>query len=225
MLIRNSLWNVTGSALPAIAALASVPLLIGALGVRDFGIVTLVSSVIGYFAILDMNLNAGAIKYLAQNHAAGDRRRFAETFWFGVMFYGGLGVIGALLIHGAGEWIVSTVFDLPRETQAASVLALEIGALGFALGQMQSYLLVVPQALQRYDRSAQSEAFFGVLVNVATVAAALAGGGVAGVIAARVLVSGLNVLYLIVLIRSLKLGIGLAWPRRCVRNELTRFSA
>ena len=225
MLIRNSLWNVTGSALPAIAALASVPLLIGALGVRDFGIVTLVSSVIGYFAILDMNLNAGAIKYLAQNHAAGDRRRFAETFWFGAMFYGGLGLVGAVLIHGAGGWIVSAVFDLPRETQSASVLALEIGALGFALGQMQGYLLVVPQALQRYDRSAQSEAIFGVLVNVATVAAALAGGGVPGVIAARVLVSGLNVLYLIVLIRSLKLGLGLAWPGPNVRNELTRFSA
>lgn len=225
MLIRNSLWNVTGSALPAIAALASVPLLIHALGVEGFGIVTLVSSVIGYFAILDINLSAGAIKYLAESHTAGDQRRFAETFWFGAMFYGVLGVLGGLAIFTLGAWLVDGIFNLPAHTHATTVLALQIGAVGFALNQMQSYLLVVPQSLQRYDRSAQSEAFFGVLVNVASVAAAVTVGTIAGVIAARVAVSLLNVIYLIFLIRSLKLGIRPAWPGKEVRGALTRFSA
>ena len=91
---------------------------------------------------------------------------------------------------------------------------LQIGALGFFLSQMQNYLIVVPQSLQRYDRSAQSEAIFGVLVNLASIAAALAGGGVPGVIAARVLVSLANVLYLIYLIGTLKVNVAPAWPRR-----------
>ncbi len=225
MFIRNSLWNVTGSALPAIAALASVPLLISALGVEGFGIVTLVNSMIGYFGVLDINLSAGAIKYLAESHAAGEQRRFAETFWFGALFYGGLGLLGGLAIFMTGRWLVNGIFNLPEQCHATTVLALQVGAAGFALNQMQSYLLVVPQSLQRYDRSAQSEAFFGVLVNVASVVAALSDGSVAAVIAARVGVSLLNVIYLAYLIRSLKLDICLAWPGTDVRRALTRFSA
>ncbi len=225
MLLRNSLWNVTGSALPAIASLASVPLLIGALGVEGYGIVTIVSAVIGYFAVLDINLSAGAIKYLAENHASGDHRRFAETFWFGVFFYGLLGLVGAFSIFICADWLVSRFFDLTPEVHESTVLALQIGAAGFALSQAQNYLLVVPQALQRYDRSAQSEAFFGVLVNVVSVIAALADGGVAGVIAARVAVSALNVLYLTFLIHRLGINIRFRWPRKSVCKALTSFSA
>ncbi len=225
MLLRNSLWNITGSAIPALAALATVPLLIGALGVEGYGIVTIVSSVIGYFAVLDINMSSGAIKYLAENHAAGDRERFSETFWFGASFYGLLGLVGALLIFFGADWLVQRLFDLPDTTRESTSLALKIGAVGFALTQAQHYLIVVPQALQRYDRSAQTEAFFGVFVNVASVIIALAGGGIAGVIAVRVLVSALNVMYLIVLIRGLNLHITLRWPRKELRDGLMSFSA
>jgi O-antigen/teichoic acid export membrane protein len=225
MLLRNSLWNVSGSALPAIAALISVPLMIKALGLEGYGIVTIVSSVIGYFAVLDVNLSAGAIKYLAENHASGDRERFSETFWFGAMFYGCLGLFGAVLIYFGAGWLVQHLFDLPAATQDAAILALHIGAVGFALSQAQSYLIVVPQSLQRYDRSAQSEAFFGIVVNVASVVAAMSGGGVAGVIGVRVGISALNVCYLIFLVRGLDLNLELRWPRKDVRRALTSFSA
>jgi O-antigen/teichoic acid export membrane protein len=225
MLLRNSLWNLSGSALPSIAALVTLPLLIGALGVEGFGIVTLIGSVIGYFAILDINLNAGAIKYLAEYHASGDRKRFAETFWFGIMFYGLLGLAGAAIIYFGAELLVGRFFEVSTAVYDDTVLAFQIGALGFALSQTQNYLITVPQALQRYDRSAQSEAFFGILVNVASVGAAFAGWGISGVIAIRVAVSALNVAYLAWLIKRFDLSMGFRWPRKDVRAALTSFSA
>ncbi len=225
MLLRNSLWNLSGSALPAVAALVTLPLLIGALGVEGFGIVTLIGSVIGYFAILDVNLSAGSIKYLAEYHASGDRKRFAETFWFGIMFYGALGLAGATVIYFAADVLVERFFEVSSAVYTDTVLAFKIGALGFLLTQIQNYLLTVPQALQRYDRSAQSEAFFGILVNVASVAAAFAGWGISGVIATRVAISALNVLYLTWLIQRFDLSMGFCWPRKDVRSSLTSFSA
>ena len=225
MLLRNSLWNLSGSALPMVVALATVPLLIGALGVEGFGIVTMVSSVIGYFGVLDINLSSGAIKYLAEHHASGDRRRFSETFWFGAMFYGALGLLGATAIFFASEMLVGRFFEVSDAMRDATVTAFQLGALGFALTQTQNYLLVVPQALQRYDRSAQSEAFFGIVVNLASVAAALAGTGIVGVIVARLCVSAANALYLVWMIRSFRLGLGPCWPRQDVRGALTSFSA
>jgi O-antigen/teichoic acid export membrane protein len=225
MLLRNSLWNVSGLAIPMVVALATVPLLIGSLGVEGFGIVTLVGSVIGYFSVLDINLSAGSIKYLAEHHAANDRERFAETFWFGIMFYGVLGLLGATVIFFAADLLVARFFQVSPAMHEATVSAFQIAGIGFALTQAQNYLLVVPQALQRYDRSAQSEAFFGIIVNLASVAAAFAGTGVVGVIVARILVSAVNVLYLIALIRDLDLKLGMRWPRKEVRAALTSFSA
>lgn len=225
MLLRNSIWNLGGSAIPSIAALVTLPILIGALGVEGFGIVTLIGSVIGYFAVLDINLTQGAIKYLAESHAAGDRERFAETFWFGAMFYGMLGAVGAIAIYLSSGWLVGHFFEVSEGMRAATVAAFQVGAVGFALTQVQNYLLGVPQALQRYDRSAQSEAMFGVLVNVASALAALAGAGVTGVIVVRIAISFLNVLYLAWLIRGFRLGLGFRWPRREVRGALTSFSA
>ena len=225
MLLRNSLWNLSGSAIPMVVALATIPILIGALGVEGFGIVTLVGSIIGYFGVLDINLQAGSIKYLAEHHAAGDRERFAETFWFGAMFYGVLGVLGALAVFFSAEMLVARFFEVSPALRDATVLAFQIAGLGFLMTQAQNYLLVVPQSLQRYDRSAQSEALFGVLVNLASVAAALAGAGIVGVISARVGIAALNILWLAWLIRGFRLGLAPRWPRADVRRALTSFSA
>ena len=225
MLLRNSLWNLSGSALPAVAALVTVPLLIAGLGVEGFGIVTLVTSVIGYFGILDINLNAGSIKFLAQHHAAGDRERFAETFWFGIFFYGLLGAVGAGIIYFSAGFLTDRFFDVSPELRDDTILGFHIAALGFALTQAQNYLITVPQALQRYDKSAQSEAFFGVVANVASAAAAMAGAGIAGVIAIRVALAACNVLYLCFLIRTFSLGLGFRAPRKDVRSALMSFSA
>lgn len=225
MLLRNSLWNLSGSAVPMVVALATVPLLIGALGVEGFGIVTLVGSVTGYFGVLDINLSAGSIKYLAEHHAAKDRERFSETFWFGCMFYGLLGLLGAGALYLAADGPLLSFFKVSAPMREDTITAFEIAALGFAITQIQAYMLVVPQALQRYDRSAQSEAFFGVAVNLASVAAAWLDTGVIGVIAARVGVSVLNLLWLFWVIRQFDLGLAPRWPRKDVRAALTSFSA
>ncbi|MFM8463010.1 MAG: oligosaccharide flippase family protein, partial [Burkholderiaceae bacterium] len=98
MLLRNSLWHLSGSALPALVALATVPLMIRGLGLEGFGVVMLITSVVGYFGVLDVNLAAGSIEFLAEHHARGDRRRFTETFWFGVGFYLLLGSAVSMLL-------------------------------------------------------------------------------------------------------------------------------
>lgn len=225
MLLRNSLWNLAGSALPAIVALATVPLLIHGLGLEGFGIVTLIGSVIGYFGVLDINLSAGSIKYLAQFHAQNERTQFAETFWFGCLFYGLLGAVGALVLYVGAGFLTERFFTVSAALRAETLLAFQLAAFGFAMSQIQNYLLVIPQALQRYDRSAQAEAFFGVLVNILSAAVAINGGGIAGVIAARVAIATINNLWLVWLLHTLDVPLKPVWPRRTIRHTLTSFSA
>jgi O-antigen/teichoic acid export membrane protein len=225
MLLRNSLWHLSGVAIPALVALATVPMLIAGLGLEGFGIITLITSVVGYFGILDFNLSAGTLKYLAQYHAQKDEARFTETFWFGALFYGLLGIIGALLLSLIGRSVLTHYFNISTSLLDETVIALKIAALGFALSQWQNYLVSVPQALQRYDRSAQGEAVFGVLVNIVSAYVALTGGGIAGVMTARVIISALNILWLTWLLKQLCVITRPVWPRRDIRIQLTHFSA
>jgi len=225
MLLRNSLWNLSGSAIPAVVALATVPLLIGGLGLEGFGIVTLISSIVGYFGVFDINLSAGSIRYLAHYHAQKDHERFSETFWFGFIFYTVLGLTGCVLLYAFASPLLNFFFKTSVVATEQTLQALQLAGLGFLIAQWQNYLMIVPQALQRYDRAAQGEAFFGVLVNIVSAAIAVAGGGVAGVIGARIAVSALHSLWLVWLVSRLELKLTPAWPRRSVASDLSRFSA
>ena len=135
MLLRNSLWHLSGIAIPALVALATVPFLISGLGLEGFGIITLITSVVGYFGILDLNLSAGTIKYLAQYHAQKDQTRFAETFWFGAFFYGFIGLIGGALLALIGAGVLIHYFSISSTLLTETLLTLKIAAVGFALNQ------------------------------------------------------------------------------------------
>jgi O-antigen/teichoic acid export membrane protein len=225
MLLRNSLWHLSGSALPALVALATVPMLIHGLGLEGFGVVTLITSVVGYFGVLDVNLSAGSIKFLAEHHARNDSRRFAETFWFGVGFYLLLGSLVGLSLLLFADTVLDRFFKVSAEAHADALLGLQIAAVGFLLVQLQNYLMVVPQALQRFDRSASGEAFFGVVVNLVSALVALHGGGISGVLGSRVLVSLLNLLWLVWLLQRLAIPLSPVLPRAEVCRSLAHFSA
>jgi len=63
------------------------------------------------------------------------------------------------------------------------------------------------------------------LVNLLSAAVAIAGGGIAGVIAARVAVSAINTVWLVWLISHLGLPLQPRWPGIDIRKALTGFSA
>lgn len=224
MLLRNSLWNLAGAALPALVALATVPLLISGLGLEGFGIVTVIGAIVGYAGLFDFSLSAGAIKYLAEHHARNDSRRFAETFWFGLIFYTVLGLAGGALLLAFATPLLAGFFEVSALLRDDALLALRVAAIGFALTQLQNYLLVVPQALQRYDRSAGSEAVFGIAGNLASAAVAMQGGGIVGVVLARVAVSCANLLWLAHMLNHLGVSLAPALPSRTSGAMLARFS-
>jgi O-antigen/teichoic acid export membrane protein len=225
MLLRNSLWHLSGNAIPALVALATVPFLIRGLGLEGFGIVTLISSVVGYFGVLDINLSAGSIRYLSHYHAQNDRERFAETFWFGFIFYTLLGLAGCTLLFAFAQPLLTLFFKASDIATEQTLQALQLAGLGFLVSQWQNYLMIVPQALQRYDRAAQGEAFFGVMVNIVSATVAMTGSGIAYVIGARIAVSALHSLWLVWLLSNWQLELRPVWPRRSIATDLTGFSA
>ena len=224
-LVRNAWSNLLGAAIPALVMLATVPLVVKGLGQASYGVYALVTAIVGYFAVIDINVTAGSVKYIAEHHARGDQDKVVETMSFGLAAYAAIGLLGALGLFLSARWLVSGVFSLPPALVPEAVPTLQLAALGFLVGQLQVYLNSVPQSLMRYDMSARFEMLFGTLVPLATVAVLLLGYGLFEVVLLRVVAGGVHGLVLWRAILGLVPGFRWRWPRARIRGELLGFSA
>lgn len=223
-LIRNSLANFGGAALPALVTLATVPIIVSQLGEAEYGVLALIVAIVGYFAIIDVNVTAGSVKYLAEFHARGEKERISQVVSLGLLVYLALGMAGGLGIVVAAPWLVSQVFQVPPSLHDAATLALRLGGAGFLFGQLQFYLQSIPQSLGRYDISARYEAGFGMLVPLLTVGVVLAGGGLVGVVFVRLAASIVNVTLLGRRVRRLLPEYSWARPEGEIVRKVLSFS-
>lgn len=223
-LARNAWSNLLGAAVPALVMLCTVPLVVRGLGEAGYGVYSLVTAIVGYFAVMDINLTAGSVKYIAQYRANGEADRIAETVSFGLATYAGIGLAGALGICVCAAWLVESVFAVPPALRQEATSTLQLAALAFLCGQLQMYLNSVPQALLRYDISSRLEIMFGTLLPLATVGVLALGHGLFEVVLLRVLASSLHGLLLWRAIRRLLPGWRWRWPAGGARAALLRFS-
>lgn len=224
-LARNAWSNLLGAAIPALVMLGTVPLVVRGLGQAGYGVYALVTAIVGYFAVMDINLTAGSVKYIAQHRACGEDGLVAETISFGLASYAVIGLLGALGIFAGAAWFVDTLFAVPAPLHEEARATLQLAALGFLTVQLQSYLNSVPQSLMRYDISGRIEMVFGTLVPLATVGVLALGYGLFEVILLRVVASSLHCLILWRAILHLVPGWRWRWPGGSTRKALLHFSA
>jgi O-antigen/teichoic acid export membrane protein len=229
-LVRNAFANLLGAAIPAAVALATVPLIVRGLGDAGYGVYALITAIVGYFAIIDINVTAGSVKHIAAHWAQGGQQGEAtdgidQTITFGLLVYSTLGLVGGVAVFASAPWLVHGVFSVPAALTVTATAALKLAAAGFLVGQLQSYLDSVPQSLLRYDSSARLDVLFGSVVPVATVLVLLLGGGLVQVILLRLVASSVHCVLLWRTIRRLLPAWRLRWPVRPLRRSLLHFSA
>ena len=224
-LFRNAVFNLAGGLIPAITALITVPVILSRLGTSQYGVYALVTSIVGYFAVIDINVTAGSVKFLAEHHTQKNHDRAGQVLSFGALIYLAIGLLGALGLVVFAQPLVTGVFKVPPELHATSVQALHGAAAGFFFGQMQVYLLSVPQALQRYDVAGRFEGAFGSLVSILTLVVVLLGGGLPEIMWARAALSAINCFMLLRVIRKIYPEIRLRKPGRDIMGGIASFSA
>jgi len=224
-LLRNAFSNLLGAMIPALVALGTVPLVVKGLGDASYGVYSLVTAIVGYFAVIDINVTAGSVKYIAEFNAHKDQERIDETVFFGLTVYSLLGLFGGIGLFAGAHFFVTRVFSVPPQLVGEAVATLKLAALGFFLGQLQSYLNSIPQSLMRYDIASRIEMVFGTGIPLLTVAVLMLGYGLFEVILVRVVASALNCAILWRCIRRLLPQLAWRRPGAAIRRELLGFSA
>jgi O-antigen/teichoic acid export membrane protein len=139
--------------------------------------------------------------------------------------YALLGLIGGLGLFFGAQFFVTSVFSVPAALEGEAAATLRLAALGFFIGQLQSYLQSIPQSLMRYDIASRIEVLFGTGVPLLTVAVLMLGYGLYEVVLLRVAASLVNCAVLWRCIRRLLPELAWRKPGATIRRELLGFSA
>ena len=206
-LARSALNNLMAAVLPALVMLFTVPVLIKGLGDAQYGLLVILSSVTGYLAVLDLNLTAGSVRFLASAQAREQREESWQVLSLGATFYVLIGLVGAALIWAFAGPLVDLLVAPELYAREQAVHVLRITAMGFLLGQLYSFLLSIPQAVQRYDLSARVEILNGSLVPLLTAGIVLLGADLVGVAWLRNAAALVAVSFLVLMVSRLLPGL------------------
>jgi O-antigen/teichoic acid export membrane protein len=150
LLARNMAYNLVGTVVPVIFALALLPVLTRGLGPERFGILALSWLVFTY--LTDMGLSRATTKFVAEAAARADERGVSAVVAtsVAVQAMGGLalGSLLAIAAWAAGDRLLSVSPALALETRVSLVLV--AAAVPFVL--VASAYRGVLEAAQRFDR-------------------------------------------------------------------------
>jgi O-antigen/teichoic acid export membrane protein len=96
--IRNSVYSLAAFVWPISLSFIATPFVVHHLGQDKYGVLALVTSFIGFFAVLDFGVSPSLVKYVAEHHAKKDYPRVNQFFSSALLFYSAIGLIGAGLI-------------------------------------------------------------------------------------------------------------------------------
>ncbi len=96
-IFSGSAWGILSRILDAGAKFVTIPLLVGYYGKGDYGLIALAFSLNAYLRLMDLGMNVGSVKFLSQWEAKGDWNSISRASRSGVIFYGSIGFLNALV--------------------------------------------------------------------------------------------------------------------------------
>src|SRR3989442_15793078 len=104
-LMRHASWNLLGFAVPLVAAVFTIPVLIRGLGVERFGVLTIGWVIVGYFAMFDLGMGQATTRAVATHIARGNREGLSTVVWSSFAAHLTLGLGGAAAFVSLVPWI------------------------------------------------------------------------------------------------------------------------
>jgi O-antigen/teichoic acid export membrane protein len=150
-MLKNGFYNTAAGVIRSGINVLTIPVLIRALGVEEYGVWTLASTVVNVVIIAEAGLSTATTMFVSQDLAKEDADGICQTLTVtgGAML--GLATLAAIILGIGAEPIVSSFAKLDRSQHVVAVHALQIGGLVVWAKLVQQVLIGIEQAYQRYD--------------------------------------------------------------------------
>lgn len=149
--IGNAFAGVIGFVWPILLALVCMPYIVHKLGNEAYGILALVTSVLGFFAFLDLGVTSASVKYMAEAYAKDNVENINKIIGSSLSVYFVVGGIGSCIIALMTNTLVGWILKIPVGYIADSTFAFYVASCGFLMNMILGVFAAVPRAVQRYD--------------------------------------------------------------------------
>src|SRR5690242_10714343 len=109
LLARNTAWNLVGQILPMLVGILTIPVIIRAMVVDRFGVLSLAWIVVGYFSLFDLGIGRALTKMIADKLGANEELTIAPLAWTSLLLLLLLGILGALVTAMVSPLLVHRV--------------------------------------------------------------------------------------------------------------------
>jgi len=157
------------------------PIVVNALGLAQFGLVSIVGSIAGYLGLLDFGLGGAFVKFISEHVAREELHGARQVVTFGVLFYVGFGLVLAGPVFLLAPYLVH-LFHMAPEQYAPAIRYFRIMYVLVICSMAFSLTGSVVVGMHRMDVASRNN-FFGYLIsNVVTIASLKAGYGIDAII-------------------------------------------
>jgi len=202
-LIKNALFSSWEWGTTLLLAAVCIPYMVRRLTVEGFGIYTLFSGLIGYYALLDLGLGQGLVRFVSDYRARQDDEGISASINAALCIQAIAGLTASALLVLFADPILGWL-RIPSSFWTAAQSALRASAVGFFFTMMSGTFSSVLMGLQRYDITSKVNVSTNTCLTLSIVAILFFGGGLLAVMCATA-ISAVVVftIYLIVVRRML----------------------
>ena len=148
-MLKNILANWSHIILSVLAVFFLYPFCVQVLGEEQYGVWLLISSVTGYFALLQLGVPMANVRFVSKYYAQGDMEKVNEVVSSNFFFFTAAGVV--VLLCGVGiASLIDVVFQVPAEFRKIARLATIIATLNVALSFSFEVFEGLLHALQKF---------------------------------------------------------------------------
>ncbi|MFK0732839.1 MAG: oligosaccharide flippase family protein, partial [Gloeotrichia echinulata HAB0833] len=174
--LKNGFYNAAGGIIRIGLAILTIPLLIRLIGVEEYGLWTLASSVIAIIALAEAGLATATTVFVSQDLGKEDVDGLSQTLTVTVGAMLILATLAAIALWFGAETLVNFFPKLSTEQSLTAVQALQIAGVAVWARLLQQIVVGVEQAYQRYGVMNFLITLQSVLNNLGLLVIALLGG-------------------------------------------------
>jgi len=149
LLARNVMLNLAGSALPAVAAVVAVPILIRTLGDVRFSMLVLAWTTLGYFSLFDLGIGRAVTHAVADRMGSDREHEIGTAIWTSLVLLAPIGVLSAALLYAVASPL-ATILAVPTELHGEAVTSFHILALAIPFAALAGALRGALEAKQYF---------------------------------------------------------------------------
>jgi O-antigen/teichoic acid export membrane protein len=188
-LLKNGIYNLAGGVAKIALGIAIIPILIRSLGMEEYGLWTLASSILGVVNLAEAGLSTATTVFVSQDLSKKDDSALSDTITVSLLMMLFLATVAGGTLFLSSGLIVRWYPGLTISQATVLLHSLRISSLVVWCRLIQQVLIGIEQAYQRYDLINVVNTLFSTITSIGIITIVLSSGKIIQIIQYQLLTS------------------------------------